>query len=294
MEPARPLHLVVCLALVDLRPGVDPLTGDVDHDPRRFGTTAADRAALAWCLDTAPAVGARVTALTVGPVGADAVLRDALAAGVDRVVRVDVAPGVLDGPTGVETAARAAAIVLGGGPDGTDPADVVVCGEHGPDRASAAFAALVAHHLDAVQVTRCTELGLDGAILRARRRLDRGRREQVEADLPVVVSVEPGVAHPTRASLPGVLTSRRAPIEVVAVPVAPVPGVRVTGRGPWRARSRELPSPRGDVRERLLALTGALETREARQALTVTPDEAADAILSHLETWGHGGRGTPG
>lgn len=282
----RSPHLVVCLAWVDLRPSVDPLTGEVTGDERWYGASAADRAALEWALATAERRGGRVTALTVGPPGAEAVLRDALAVGADAAVRVHAEPGAHDGPSGVVAAAGAAAAVLADRAV-LEPADIVCCGQQGHDRAAAAFAAVLAHHLGAAQVTGClaVELGDDGAV-RAERRLDRGRRERVAADLPAVVSVEPGVARLRRASLAGVLAAADATIPVVSAPAPRPPRARVTARGPFRARSRELAPPRGSVRERIVAITGALDIREAPRARAVDPATAAELILEHLARWG--------
>jgi electron transfer flavoprotein alpha/beta subunit len=51
----------------------------------------ADQSALEFALVQAAALGTTVTAITVGPAAADKVLRDALACGAHRAVRVDTA-----------------------------------------------------------------------------------------------------------------------------------------------------------------------------------------------------------
>ena len=89
----------MALKWVGLRPEIDPLSGAVHDDRHSFGCSEADRAALEWALrlaETWPGADAggvrpEVVAVTVGPPEADALLRDALAAGATRAVRAELA-----------------------------------------------------------------------------------------------------------------------------------------------------------------------------------------------------------
>ena len=58
------------------------------HDERFAGISPADQSALEFALVQAAALGLGVTAVTVGPAGAEKVLRDALACGAQRAVRI--------------------------------------------------------------------------------------------------------------------------------------------------------------------------------------------------------------
>ena len=60
---------------------VDPLTGEVSADRQDRGPSRSDLAALEHALRLAERWDAQVVAVTVGPAEADAMLRDALAAG---------------------------------------------------------------------------------------------------------------------------------------------------------------------------------------------------------------------
>ncbi|MGI8492303.1 MAG: mycofactocin-associated electron transfer flavoprotein beta subunit, partial [Acidimicrobiales bacterium] len=66
-----------CIKWVDERPEVDPLTAEVRTDPRTSGLGAADRAALEYALRLSESWSWPVVALTAGPPGSEAVLRDA-------------------------------------------------------------------------------------------------------------------------------------------------------------------------------------------------------------------------
>ena len=265
----------VCLKWVDLRPEVDPLTGVAGHDERFFGASPADRAALELGLVLTEDVGDTVMAVTGGPAGADVVLRAALAAGVDRVMRVDIEH---DMPSAVVAAALAG---------GLGACDVVVCGDWSVDRGSGSVPAFLAHELDAAQALGCVRVERDEPGLRAERRLDRGRRELVSLAIPAVVSVEAGSADLRRASLPAVLAADRAVIEVTSSRAENDPRVRTIGRRPYRPRSRELHQPEGtDARGRVLSLIGAHSDRRPRQPLELRPAEAADRLLDQLAGWG--------
>src|SRR5258708_38986137 len=76
---------------------VDPLTGAVSADPRDRGPSQSEHAALEHALRLAQQWDALVIAATVGPGEADAMLRDALAAGAAEALRV-AAAGRTAGP----------------------------------------------------------------------------------------------------------------------------------------------------------------------------------------------------
>jgi electron transfer flavoprotein beta subunit len=275
--------IVAALKWVDLRPEVDPLTGAVAHDGRRHGHSPADEAALEWALRVAARWDDHVVAVTVGPVGADRGLRDALAVGAVRAVRVDLPSGP-EGrqPSSAAVGAALALVAVG--------ADLVCCGDASVDRGSGAVPAHLADRLGAASALGLVGLEIGAPPrLEVERRLDRGRRERLALTGPAVVSVEGGTASLRRASLPGVLAARTAPVEVVSTAAAADDVVRRTRTGPYRPRARVLPGPDSGApaRERVLHLTGALTSRQPPRTLVAEPVEAADAILAQLRAWGY-------
>ena len=72
---------MACLAPADLRPDVDPLTGEVGVDPRWADLTAADAAALEHARRAADTWGGRLVAVAAGPASVDGALRQAVALG---------------------------------------------------------------------------------------------------------------------------------------------------------------------------------------------------------------------
>lgn len=271
--------IAVCVKWVDRRPDVDPLTGEVVHDPRSAGTSDADDAALEWGMRIGETWGHPVIAISAGPPAADAVLRAALAAGATRAIRVPCAPDA-------ESDAVAAALVA------ALPTDVVVtvCGNWSLDRGSGSVPAFIAAQQSAAQALGLVSLTVGGpneAELSGERRLDGGRRERLRIPCPAVISVEGGSARLRRAALAGVIAARSAPIEL-GLPVTrlrPAPDIRCA---PFRPRPRARPAPASaSARERILELTGALVDPTPPQRLVLEPPEAARRLLDQLRTWGY-------
>ena len=82
------MTIVACLKWVS-RP-------DEPHDERYAGMAAADQSALEFALRQGDLLGIEVVAITVGPTGAERVLRDAIACGATRAIRID-APATTSG-----------------------------------------------------------------------------------------------------------------------------------------------------------------------------------------------------
>ncbi|MEU6128079.1 mycofactocin-associated electron transfer flavoprotein beta subunit [Saccharopolyspora sp. NPDC047091] len=281
--------VVVALRRVDERAEVDPLTGRVRAAELPAGTSTADAAALELGLRLAESTGGRCAAVSLAPAGADELLRAALAAGADEVLRVEPAgaPDPRAADSGAGTARALAAAVR----DRFGPPDLVLTGDHSPDRGTGATPALLAAEFGCAQalglVSLDTALAADGR-LRAMRRLDRGRRERLAVPLPAVCSVEAAGVRPRTAALPAVLAARSTAIPVVPAGAEPdLP--RITAAHGYRPRARELPAPAGtDPLLRLRELTGAEQRSDPpRVVVTDDPAEAADELLAFLRDKGY-------
>src|SRR5690606_17390390 len=147
--------------------------------------SAADAAALEVALQLGSSWDLPVTAVSAGGTGATTALREALAVGVARAIRVDTADD--------EEPDRVATLLADtvGTAAGPGAAPVVVAGVHGSDVASAAVPAYLAHRLGAAQALGLisVEPGLPGRC-EVVRRLDRGARERLAVTAPAVCSVE--------------------------------------------------------------------------------------------------------
>jgi electron transfer flavoprotein beta subunit len=271
---------------------VDPLTGAVRADRRDRGPNQSELAALEHALRLAERWDAQVVAATVGPAEADAMLRDALAAGAAQGLRVEPAswtaaprPAGLVGGEQESAAALAVALRQYYGV----PA-LVLCGDRTADRATGSFPAFLAASLGAAQALGCVQLEpADDRALRVHRRLDGGRREVLIVRPPAVVSVEAAGVRLRRAGLPATLASENAAITVAGTPAAAAPRrIRVLGAHPYRPRPLELAGPSGSALRRTLELTGALVERTPPTVLgPLSPGPAADELLAYLRRHGY-------
>ena len=243
-------------------------------DDRFGGISPADQAALELALRHGELLGEPVVVVTAGGVGAERALRDAMACGADRAVRIG----------GVGPDSRAVATALAGVLRG---ARFVWCGDVSSDRGSGSVPASLAALVDARQALGgvAAELG-DGTSIVVTRRLDGGRREVLSAAEPCVVSVEGGVARLRRAGLAASLRAGSAEVEVVVAPVAAERHLQPLVR-PYRPRARALAAPHGGTLERLRQLTDSAGIAAHGERVTLDPPAAAERIVSALREWGY-------
>ena len=273
------IMIVVALKWVPLRIDVDPLSGVASSEPRDFGLSLADQAALELALQIANHRGVSVTALTVGPPAADGALREAFAAGVDRSIRID------SSGSGIHTA-RALA------PHCVD-AQLVLCGDYSLDLASGSVPAYLAALLGLPQALGLVQTESLMPLI-VTRRLDRGARERLEITGPAVLSVEGSVAQLRRATTASVIASHGRQIELHSAPISGDSGHQAVAvstpmsTGPYRPPSRRVASPVGSTRTRVLAVTGSLAgSNSSRRELRVDPAVAASEIVDQLRAWGY-------
>jgi electron transfer flavoprotein beta subunit len=263
-------------------------SGD-DADARWAGVSPADHAALELALELQPTHGA-VTVVCVGPPGADAALREALAAGAAVAVRIDAgAASHSDHELGSREVADALAPVVA-------DADFVVCGDYSLDRGTGSVPAVLAHELGAAQALGLVEVDLgpdDRSTLRALRRLDGGRREVLEIHPPAVLSLEGSVRRLRRATLAATVSSKSADVEVITFARAPAPthGVEPGAPAvisPYRPRARTLPGPTGSVLTRVREIldVGGHDSVSG-ETVELAPAEAAARIIEQLRRWGY-------
>lgn len=281
----------MCVAIKPVAPvlEVDWLTGRVRTDPRHVVRTRSDEAACAVGYALGAALGCAVVVVAASGPAAEGVLRAALAEGAIRAVRVVIGDDDRDASDPAEqwgsgvVAAALSAVATG--------ARAVVCGDASGDRGSGTVPARLAHLLALPQALCLRAVAAHGTELVATRRLDGGRRERLRVDVPCVVSVESAAASAPRAALPRVVDTTGGTdayeVVVVAVPESARRGDPMGSIvGPHRPRPSLVAAPRErDAVRRAVELAGTLSHRDPPELLRCDPDEAADAILEHLERW---------
>lgn len=256
-----------------------------DHDDRYGGMSPADEAALEWALRHGAAIGAPVRVITVGPDGAEAILRAALACGAADALHI-VAPNA------PSSQAVAAAIA-----EHARDARTIWCGDLSADRGTGSVPAYLAaitgrqQALGAIGITLDT-VAVDGVAgddvaVEVLRRLDGGRRERLRVGHHAVISVEGATAALRRAGLRAALGARSHTIERVMLGGHSTRDTPRCSTSSYRPRARALAGPSGDdalARIRSIIRPQGASTRRA-EVVTLTPDAAAARIVDALRAW---------
>jgi electron transfer flavoprotein beta subunit len=254
-------------------------------DDRYGGVSPADEAALEWALRQGEALGDDVVVVSVGERAAETALRDAVARGANRALRIDL-------DSGADSAVVAAAVarVLG-----DERVSFVWCGDYSMDRGTGSVPAFVAGALGARQALGLVDVsfGDDGEVI-AQRRLDGGRRERLRVLAPAVLSVEGGTALLRRAPLRATLAAQSAAVAVLSGvgglggPGSLVHGSAVHGQPrPYRPRPRVLAEPAGvTALDRVRSLLGPTSVGVGRaDPVVLDPAAAAQRILESIAAW---------
>jgi electron transfer flavoprotein beta subunit len=152
-----------------------------------------------------------VVVATIGPERAEETIRQALAKGADRAVRIwddDLAERrLLDTTT---KATLLAAVV-----DEVDP-DLVLSGVQAGDDAFGATGVALARQVDFEwgAVVNALELDRDAGVAHVHRELEGGVSELVDIDLPAVLTIQTGINDPRYASLRGIRQAQSKPLDV--------------------------------------------------------------------------------
>lgn len=192
---------------------IDPITGQADGERFVEILNPADACAVEAAVRLKEQCGGNVTALTVGPHDAEGALRASLALGTDNAVRIWTLRASEWGPFTVATAL--AAYIQHESP----PADLVLCGDASSDWASGIVGPALAQYLDLPQVTGVAQLTIaqerSPITLRLTRKLERGYRELIEVELPLLITVTGDLNEPRYPSLPAHLAALKAKLPVI-------------------------------------------------------------------------------
>ncbi|WP_424002484.1 electron transfer flavoprotein subunit beta/FixA family protein [Haloarcula salina] len=142
-----------------------------------------------------------VVTVTIGPEGTEETIRQALAKGADRAIRVwDDAlaeAGLLDPETKAEIVAAVAA--------DEDP-DLVLTGVQSADDGFGATGVTLAEKIDFewAAVVNALDLDRDAGVAHVRRELEGSVEELTDVELPAVLTIQTGINDPRYASLRGI------------------------------------------------------------------------------------------
>lgn len=141
--------------------------------------------------------------VTVGKADADPVIRKALALGGDEAFRINAET---NDPYVV--ASQIASFAKEGG------YDLILCGKESIDYNNGVVPAMLAELIDANYTGMALKLDLSGHTATVTCEIE-GGEEVVEADLPLVVSCQKGMAEPRIPNMRGIMAARSKPLNVV-------------------------------------------------------------------------------
>lgn len=208
------MHFVCCLKQV-------PDTAEVKIDPEtntlvRAGVESIsnpyDVVAVEQAVRLKERYGGKVTALSMGPPQADAVLRQAIAMGADEGVLLS--DRAFAGSDTLATSYTLSQAITTLGKE--LPVDVILCGKQAIDGDTAQTGPGIATRLGLnlfTYVIAVDWIDLENKRIQVRRAVE-GGTEVINGPLPVLLTVELDLAQPRRAPLPQLVHSLRAPITV--------------------------------------------------------------------------------
>ncbi len=184
------MRTIVCMKIVpkteDVR--LDPATKTLDRSKAENEINQPDKNALEMALQLKEKHGGDVILLSMGPPQFEPYLRLGIAAGADNAILLSdrMFAGADTYPTSYTIATAIKKI---------GNFDLILCGEESSDASTGQVPPGIAEWLEIPQVTYVSQLVLSGNIARARRTV-KGGSEVVEAQLPLLASVELGCNSP--------------------------------------------------------------------------------------------------
>jgi electron transfer flavoprotein beta subunit len=179
--------------------------GTVDREAVDGLLSELDEYAVEQALQIAEAGDAAITAVTVGPADAVTALRKALQMGVAEAIHVED-----DAIAGSDVFATSAVLAAAIGK--LDP-DIVIFGMASTDGGGGVVPALVADRLGLPALTYATKVEVDGSTVRISRDSDT-MVQQVEASIPVVVSVTDQTDEARYPSFKGIMAAKKKKVTV--------------------------------------------------------------------------------
>ena len=203
------MHVIVCIKQVPDTTNVkiDPETNTLIREGVECIVNPFDMYAIEEAIRLKEKQGGTVTAVTMGPPQAEAVLREALALGVDEVVLISN-KAFAGSDTWATSFALAKAI------ENIGDYDIVICGKQAIDGDTAQVGPGIAVHLNIPQITFVRKIEeVSDRTIRAERMMEEGY-QVVESPLPVLLTVVKEINEPRLPSLRGKMKAKKADVPV--------------------------------------------------------------------------------
>ncbi|MCL6557234.1 MAG: electron transfer flavoprotein subunit beta/FixA family protein [Firmicutes bacterium] len=213
------MRIAVCVKLLPDPASVelDYCSGRVDQKRLVYVTSPFDLRAVEEALLIRESVGGKITVFSVGPEGWEESLRECIGMGVDEVLRIWGDEWTEETPPPAVAFALAQQIKDGG-------YDLVLCGDPGSQLEAAKVPAWVAEYLGWPLLTAITRLEviLDRGVVLVHRKLEKGKRQELECSLPAVIAVDISLNEPRGCSLTSLVNALESEIDVFDLPLSSV------------------------------------------------------------------------
>ena len=255
------MKIVVCIKQVPdtTEVKINPQTGTLIREGVPSIMNPDDKGGLEFALQQKDKYGAHVTVITMGLPQAEAILREALAMGVDRAILLtDRKLG------GADTLATSSAIA---GALRTMDYDLIITGRQAIDGDTAQVGPQIAEHLDLPQVSYLEHLEYDGNKTFTIRKQTEEGYQVLQMDAPCLVTVLASAVKPRYMSVSGIVDAYSREVEVWNADKIDVPEERIGKAGSPTSVFKSFPK----------SLKPAGETFE------VSPEEAVELIVNKLK-----------
>ncbi len=203
------MKIVVCIKQVPDTTEVklDPVTGTLIREGVPSIMNPDDKGGLELALELKDKYNAEVTVITMGPMQAEAVLREAFAMGADKAILLSDRKFA-----GADTLATSNALA---GAIRTLEYDLVITGRQAIDGDTAQVGPQIAEHLDLPQVSYLQNLKYDGKKTFTIKKATEDGYQIVEVDSPCLVTVLASANEARYMSVRGIVEAFDKPVEVM-------------------------------------------------------------------------------
>lgn len=206
------MNIAVCVKQVPDTETRIKIAGDsksIQEEGIKWIVNPYDEFAVEEALRITEKYGGEVTIISLGPVAVEKGIREALAMGAQKAIRLEAEKV----PADPQVTALALAEVLK-----KNPYDLILFGKQAIDDDNAQIPSIVAHALNIPCVTVVVKLELDpqtqkGSALRE----VEGGHEKVTFSLPAIIGAQRGINEPRYRSLKGIMQAKKIPIQVETV-----------------------------------------------------------------------------
>lgn len=233
--------------------------GTLDREKTRSVINPCDRCAIEAAILIKGKYGAKVTAISMGPLKAEDALREALAIGIDEAILIS--DRRLRGSDTLATAyvLHRAIVKIG-------HCDLILCGAETMDGGTAQVGPEVAEYIGIPQITYVEEFDIEGNFLEARRAVE-GGFERLRTRLPALLTITSRTYKPRNTDFSGILKAMRMSVVTWSLDDLEVDVSKVGLAG----------SP-----TKIMKIERSVNKKNNRLIGGKTADEAVDALLNEI------------